>query len=302
MQLWILCAALAPLFWSFSNFIDQFMARDTFKDSVLSYFLFISITKLPALLLIFLAAHDYMALDGASFLGCFIPAVLYLAGVCPYIYALKRSDAAMAIPIFQTMPFFVYLLGWALLGELISLENTLYGLLIVLASIGIVWEFHTRRFNWGTLALMLASSVLLSFYFIALRYFADGIHFAQITFSMYAWYFLLALAVLLALPARRREIVRIARLNKGRAVWISLLEDVFDVGGTMFIAAAMALAPAAVMVSLLLGLQPFYVLIIGALLGLFLPGHFERAGLDRILTVRIACILLMFAGLAGLLL
>ncbi|MBX7136405.1 MAG: EamA family transporter [Oligoflexia bacterium] len=112
---WLVAALVAPLFYSFSNFIEKYLV-----DHV----------RAPAGLLTvwvsFMMGLGTMLLGvglGAELLSSRDALLMMLAGaslsiyILPYFIALKLDEASRIIPLFQFSPLFLFALSWLCLGE-----------------------------------------------------------------------------------------------------------------------------------------------------------------------------------------
>lgn len=84
----------------------------------------------------------------------------------PYLYAVNRSGALNAAPLFQAIPIFALVLGLAFYGEVPTLTHLIAGALIVGGGFTLNYSLSDKKFELGTVGLMFLASAL-----VALEYF-----------------------------------------------------------------------------------------------------------------------------------
>lgn len=297
MENWFLLALIPPFLWSLNNIVDQFISRDYFSDSPTAFLCmgglvnFVIVPPLaffqPQLLDIPLEMILFLIGTGA----------FYMVAVYPYILALQNDDASLAIPMFQLIPFFTLLIGWVLLGELLPPKQLLAGVVIVAGSVGISWNFQTKSINRRLLFLMLLASILFAALSVFVRFGALQVGWLGVLFWMMMGWAISGIAILVFNKKVRDSLVKTSKESKGLVFAMSLLQESMDIFATAAFSIAMAAAPAAAIVMLVNGIQPFIVIVMSGFLGIFFPRLFDRIGFDRVLAQKLLCSLVMFIGL-----
>lgn len=268
---WIFLSLLAPLFWAGSNIFDKY-ALEKVSRGVYDFLFFGTIGGF----LVGVAAFLIFGLDefsGAVFFpiaGGFLIQYSYLF----YSHALAREDASYVVPLYITYSVVVLVLA-RFFGEVVSLPQfvafciVFFGAL-VLSFKGLSFEvLRLFRFRTGALfmvpaVLFLSIDILLTNHALAILSFSDVFIYDLFGFS-------LAAVSLFLVPSWRREIIsgiKQARLFKYGLFFVN---DLIDLSGHLLYKFALILAPAASLVAVLGGVQPFYVLVLGVLFTLFLP-------------------------------
>lgn len=299
---WIALACIAPVFWSISNLMDEYLAKRRFADNVILLLLVASLMELVSGLGLLALYPDAWEIPLQDKIGLGLLGILITVSFLPYLLALKEGDASLSVPIFQTVPVFVFVAEALFLGRDFPPVNVAISLFIIAAAVGLTWDFRVKRLHARLLIYMLIASLGLAAYitlagFYTQRY--DPMH-------SYAWVMtgagLTAVLVYLVKGNWRRQTYAIFGHSGWKLSLIFIVQGIFDILAVGIFFLAVAQAPAAAYVQTMNGLQPLYVLGLSWLAGRFLPGHFNVHALDRYFAWKLVCIVCLFAGVAALVL
>src|SRR4030043_1423885 len=134
---WLLIALLAPILWAVSNYIDKLLIGKYFKGGTGALILFSCLIGIPVFILIAIFKPAVLSVSIASALLVTLNGFVYILYLFPYLKALNKSDTSSVVPIFQTIPIFVYFLAFFILGERLSGMQIFGSLLILSAAVGI---------------------------------------------------------------------------------------------------------------------------------------------------------------------
>lgn len=294
---WIIIAMLPSFFWALSNLVDQFVARSYFDGRIAPFLILSGLCTIPVLGVLYLIEPAVLDLNIQQKLILFGCGALQIAAIVPYLKALQTEDSSAAIPIFQCIPFLIYLLGWVFLGEVMEPMALLGGLIIMGSGIALNWEPQTRRLNLRVLGLMGFASLLFALQAIIIRQMVQEV--PWIACSFWAFVFWCASAMLVAIfrPSDRAIIKRDVSASKGKALWLCSLQEWLDCAAQALIALAFSLAPTAAHVSFLGGLAPLYILAMVWMAGRIYPDIFTRLSWDRHMLRKLIFCCCSFAGL-----
>lgn len=238
-------------------------------------------------------------LTGYSWIPVFTGALLaYSYGF--YGKALEQGDTSSLVILFKLIPVMTVILAFIFLGQALS-SNELLGFIVVLIGATIVSLEKSRSFVIKGFGMILIAILLWSVMTLFVDYGLTKMSF---------WDYLLldtlgsALAgpTLLLIPAMRRQIMdglRTAVLAKH--VWFNV-NNLLDAIGQISIKKALAIAPSAGLVTVVMQVQSFYAIVIGILLTIFLPHIIkENISARNVLKKSIGAII-MFSGVYILLL
>lgn len=300
---WVFFAFLPPFLWTMNNVIDQMLARDLFHRSAFSFLIISGALTLPTAAVMAAAHPQVFDIPWETVLLLFVGGLFGFAGAWPYVMAIQNDDAASAVPILQTVPVFVYLMGFLLLGETLNAVKLAGGGLVVAGAMVFAWNPDTRKLHARTLVLMLISALIWAAYGVWIRYWTQDLHWMAVMFWVYvAWVVFGAVGLAMA-----RDIRNDARLilKSGKFLKVLLpllmLQQVMLCLADLATAKAMSIAPTAVQVSLFNGLQPVIIMILCGVFYRFRPDVFEPIRMGPRLYYRLVCVAVMFAGMVLLL-
>lgn len=294
---WILLSMVAALFWALSNFVDKYVL-DKYSKGIYDFLFFSTITSwfLFAGILLFIGMPD---LTVYSWIPLFTGAVLvYSYGF--YARALEQGDTSSLVILFKLIPVMTVVLAYIFLGQTLS-ANELLGFVVVLAGATIVslekgGYFFIKGFGMILIAILIWSGMTLF------------IDFGLTKMSFWDYMLLdtlgsaLAGPTLLIIPAMRRQVIdglKTAVLAK--YLWFNG-NNLLDTIGQMGIKKALAIAPSAGLVTVVMQVQSFYAIIIGILLTLFLPHIIKEDISVKNLVKKSIGAIIMFSGVYILLL
>lgn len=295
--MWIVLAALPPLFWGLSNLADQYMVRVHFRVSVIPFMALSEFTGIILLPVFALVRPDVLSIAPLEALKFMAIGVVYWLCIIPYLIALQEDDSSVIVPVFQLVPVLTLLMGWAFLGETISTRQFAGMMMVMAASVAIVWDFQLRRLKWRALGLVLLACAIGAAYTIFLRVVAPATSSVIITFWQMAGWFFCGMALLVVHGPTRRQVFSAIKSSRGKIFFVSWVPHVCDGLASFFLTMALAVAPAAALVNVVAGVQSLYVIAFAAVLALFFPGIFDRSAWDRLLVLKLGCAAFMLAGL-----
>ncbi|HYE22211.1 MAG TPA: DMT family transporter [Verrucomicrobiae bacterium] len=292
MNSWIALALIAPLFWAGSNFVDKYVLGK-YTKGIVDYLFFSSITCW----IFFLAILFFVGVPDIS-VYTLIPigtgmALIYSYGF--YARALEQGDTSSLVILFKLIPVFTVILGYVFLEQSLSNREWLGFIIVLLGAVVVTLEKRLGSFIKG-FGMILAAIIIWS----VMTLFIDfGL--TKITF----WeYFMLdnlgsALAglTLLILPAMRKQVKEgIWSATRGKYTWF-LWNNILDFFGQMSIKKALAIAPAAGLVTVIMQVQSFYAIVIGIVLTLMVPQVIKEDISFANLSKKVLGAAVMFAGI-----
>jgi drug/metabolite transporter (DMT)-like permease len=299
---WVLYASFMPLLWSLGNVLDQYIAREAFQRSAFSFLIISGLVTIPLAIALGVLNPHVLQIPWPTILILIAGGVIGFAGAWPYIIALTEDDASNAIPVLQTVPVFVYLLGFLLLGETLTWVQMLGAALVVSGAVAFVWNPHTRKIHTRTLFLMLASSLIWAGYAVWIRYWAQELPWITVTFWNYAAWCLLGLVgVVLSRPIMGDFKALFKPAVRHIFLPILFAQQFFACTADMLQTRALSLAPTGVQVILFNGIQPVVIMLLCGLFYYWRPDIYQRVQWNRRLAIRFTCVAVTLIGLALLL-
>lgn len=263
---WIFFSLLAPLFWASSNFVDKYVL-EKYTKGIFDFLFFSTITSwfLFAVLFAFVGMPELTVYSWLPILTGII--LIYSYGF--YGKALVQGDTSAVVILFKLIPVITVTLAFVFLGQTLS-SNELLGFVIVLMGATMV-SFEKRRGLFiNGFGMILIAIIMWSVMTLVIDYGLTKISFWDY-FMLDTLGSALAGLTLFIIPSMRNQIfngLRVATI--GKYVWFSG-NNLLDFFGQMSIKKALAIAPSAGLVMVVMQAQSFYAIIIGIVLTLFLP-------------------------------
>ena len=289
---WIFLSLLAPLFWASSNFVDKYILGK-YTKGIFDFVFFSTITSW----FLFAAIFFFVGMPELSW-HSFIPIVTGIVLIYSYGFygkALEQGDTSALVVLLQIIPVITVILAFAFLGQTLS-SNELLGFVVVLVgativSIGKNKGIFIKGFGMIFIAILMWSVMTLF------------IDYGLTKMSFWDYFMLdnlgsaLAGLTMFIIPSIRRQVIegiKTARVPK--YVWFSL-NNILDFFGQMSIKKALAIAPSAGLVTVVMQVQSFYAILIGVLLTLLIPHVIKEDISSSTLIKKITGATIMFLGI-----
>lgn len=289
---WILLSLLAPLFWTSSNFVDKYILN-RYTQGIFDFLFYSSLTSWLFFLFLFIW-FGKPELTIYSLIPIATGAILiYSYGF--YAKALEKNDTSNIVILFELIPVVTAILAFLFLAQNLSGQELL-GFIIVLAGATIVSfkrgkRFFNKNFGFIFIAIIMWSVMTLSIdYGLTKMKFWDyfmldnlGSAFAGLT--------------LFIIPTIRKQVmVGIKKASGKKYAWFSG-NNILDFFGQLSVKKALALAPAAGLVTVVTQIQSFYAIIIGLILTFFVPRIIKEDISPSVLLKKCLGALVMLVGI-----
>ncbi|MDP1845288.1 MAG: DMT family transporter [Candidatus Moranbacteria bacterium] len=272
---WFFIALLGPFLYALTNYIDKVLLERYFKKSgigtVLLFSSLGSVFALPFFLLI-----DRTVLD-VSFVNILILAIKGMLGVgvlwC-YLIALRDEETSVVIVFYQLVPVFGSILGYLVLGEVLTHMQLISMAIIILGTTIIAFEVdldnHFKLRKKSTIIPMLGAS-----FFWAL----GGTIFKLVALKENLWrslfwenlmFVLVGICIFIFIRSYRENFISAFKSNSKNILSLNVLNESIYISGNVVVAYAYLLAPVG-LVLLTQSFQPIFVLFIGVILTVFFP-------------------------------
>lgn len=295
---WFLIALLPPALWSVTNYFDKYLLSKYFKgggvgalmvfSAIIGLFLLPFIVFLHPEVLIFTPNSFWIAING----------FLFILAVLPYFYALNKDDASVAVPLFQLIPVFSYVLAFVVLGETLNNHQIFGGIFVVVGAIGISLDLSVARkvgFKKDVFWLMMLSSLIYSLNFLFFKMFALESDFWFTSFWEYVGFAIFATILMLFVKPYRKQFLEVLKNNKMTVLGLNGINEVINIFAKIAFNVASLLAPIT-LIWIVNGLQPFFIFIYGILLTLFFPKIIKEDISRKTLAQKIVAIIVIFIG------
>lgn len=291
---WYFFAAVPPVLFSVTNFIDKFLIEKKIKDPIAITVLSGFVSGVLGILFGILSGFEYPGLIEISLL--LLAGILLIFYLLPYYKALKLEDASRVVPLFQFIPVFTLILSSIFLKETLLPKQTIGLILVVMAGFILSAEkierkmFKPRKSLWFMLlASLMYGSVGIIFRFVV----RQSDYWTTLSYNYIGTG--LGALLLVALPKVRNSI-RLQAKNIKSSLSLINLNNGFAILADMSGAYAISLATVP-LVSIVGGVQPLVVLIYGLILSVWFPQIIKEDIRKTVVAHKIISILIIFAGL-----
>jgi uncharacterized membrane protein len=246
------------------------------------------------------AAGTIFLWHGAGALAPYQIFILLAAGIAaeialvPYYRALSYDDTSRVLPLFQIIPVFVAILSYLLLGETLTLHGMIAFLLILLGGFILAAKkisfaaFRLRQSFWWAMA----AAVLYAFPYVLFKLVVVRADFwTTLAYECLGGAIGAGALFLIFLKKSEQEAVAVTRKT-----WIIIVSnEILYFVGQLSGFYAVTLGPVA-LVSALGSTSPFFTLIFGVILSLWLPQVIKEDIAESTLAIKITAIVFILAG------
>lgn len=290
--------ALAPLLWSIVNHLDKYLISKYFKGGgvggLMIFSSFFSIILLPIILFVDKSVFSVGYIDAT---------ILILAGLANavsiwlYLLALSYDETTIIVPFMQMIPIFSFALGYLFLGEILTINQVIGGVIIILGVILLTVNINSREkttIRFKTLMLMFGHSFLYALYGVLFKFvsldegFWSGAFWESIGLVFSGFFFFMV-------PSYRTEFFQVLRDNSKAVLGLNLTGEAITIIGNWITTYSSLFVPVA-LVSLVAAYQPLFVFIIGIFLTLYLPKIAEENITKKVLFQKIIAIFIIVGG------
>lgn len=300
---WLVFVAINVLSDSSRIYTDNYISDVYFKGrgAMSQKYFYAIIYPLLGVLMAFCSGIDFSAAPAHVFVLFFISGLLTALAGIPYYKALESEDSTNLGIFIQLAPVLYLILGWAFLGDNISLLQLLAFVIILAAPLMII--FSTRKRSRK----VKFHAFLYAFLYVLIDVIGNLIFVKESTpdlnfFSELALVFLGSgignLIIMLAMPKWRKRFNRVYKGSRGRVLLPLAFSCVVGVVKTITYRAALTFAPAVALASVAAdSTEPIVIFFMGLILTLIWP-KFGREKLDRkTILVHLAATVLVVVGI-----
>ena len=216
-----------------------------------------------------------------------------------YAKALEKADATRVVPLFQTIPIFVLVVGYLFFNERVSAAQLVGFFVVFIGGVLLV----TDKSSLGKLRidsgfwLMLISSAITSIALLFTDHVLESTRFITVfTYDLIG--FSMAGASLMLYKPWREEIILGVKKATITKYLLFLANDAVDIAGQISSKFALVLAPSAALVAVTFGIQPFYLLVMGVMLTVLFPNVIREDISKKAIKEKLIGIIAIFVGVA----
>lgn len=295
---WFWIALIGPVLYAVSNQTDKYILDKYFKGGeVGAIILLSSLFSIIALPIIFLIDHSVFSLGLKTTLILAANGTLNTVCLILYYNSLRDDDASSVVPFYQTIPIFGFILGYFMLGEVLSSKEIFACGLIIFGTIILSLDFADGKINIKkrVAILMLTTSLLYAISGVIFKMIAVDEGFWPSIFWDLAGKVILGAILYATVVSYRKQFLQIMKINSGPVLSISFFNELIFILADGFSNFATLLAPIALVMTVN-GFQPVFVFLLGIILAVFFPKLGQETMDKNILTQKILAISIITIG------
>jgi drug/metabolite transporter (DMT)-like permease len=214
-----------------------------------------------------------------------------------YLYALDTDETSFVAPFFQLIPVFGFVIGYFFLGEVLSSNQIIGGILILLGGLLLSLELTTgkSKFKKKLALLMIGTSFFYAINAVIFKSIAVDQGFTNSLFWDMLGKFIFGVILFFAVKSYRQQFIQLLKSSGTAVVGLNVFNEILSLIGEFALVFAVLMAPVALVQSVG-GLQPAFVLIIGIFLTLFFPKIAQESLQKKLLIQKIIGIVIITIG------
>jgi drug/metabolite transporter (DMT)-like permease len=296
---WFLIALGAPFLWAFVNIADKFLVDNYSgkEKSSGSLVLFSSLIGIVACIGIALFTNGFLMVDFFDRILLAITGILGICWVILYLFALEIEDVSTVVPWMLTIPVFGYFLGYIILGESLSVQQLIGGVVVLLGASILAFDFSGIKilFKKKIAFLMLLSCLIYSVNGVIFKFVTEVDSFWGSSFWEYLGLGVGGIFIFLCNKKYRNQFISNIKESGRKIFMLNISSEWVTIFGNLLTNYALLLAPVA-MVYLVHTFQPVVVLFFTFLTTKFFPKVITEDFSLKVLFPKIVAIGIMIIG------
>ncbi len=299
---WLILAILAPLAWSFANYLDKFiLAKSVSNDGedgggggllILSGLVSLLFAGTVAVIKGF---NSMFILSERDIVFLIISGVFEAMYLLFYFRALEKENATTVVGLFQFSPIFGLLFGFLFLREIPNIYQACAVVLIFIGTLFILWKKGDKfSLRGGIVGLMFLSTLFVGLYNTLFKIAGENISFWTAIYWQYFGIGLAGILFFIFIKSYRTQFDNMIKKRAGIVLFATFAAEVMNILAILATNAAILLAPIGIVLSVG-SVQPIFVLLEGMALAYIAPkiiGENERPVLNPryIIGIVLVCI------------
>ncbi|MBI5457230.1 DMT family transporter [Candidatus Kaiserbacteria bacterium] len=271
---WFFIALTGTFLYALSNHIDKILLEKYFRGrGVGVIILFSSLLSVFVLPFLYLADPSALRMDATSILVLAGVGTLHILVLWFYLLALRDEEASVVVIFFQLAPVFGLVLGFFLLGEVLTRMQLIAMAVIILGTTAISFEIDAEnnfKLRRATVAYMLAATFFWALGSAVFKGVALEENVWRSLFWEHLMLTLIGICIFLFIRSYRTHFLTALRSNSGAILSLNVANESLYILGNVILSFAFLLSPIA-LILLTNSFQPVFVLALGIFLTLFFP-------------------------------
>jgi drug/metabolite transporter (DMT)-like permease len=271
---WFLLALVGPIMYALTNHIDKILLEKYFKEGGAgTLILFSSLLSALALPFIFWADTTVFDLDIISIIALAVVGILNILVLWFYLLALSDEEASITVVFYQLVPVFGLVLGYFVLGEILTQIQIIAMAIIILGTTIISFEIDAEnkfKLRKKTIILMSAAAFFWALESVIFKAIALEENVIRSLFWEHLMMVVIGILIFLFIKNYRNHFISAIKNNSKIILSLNFANETIYMIGNIVFSFAYLLAPIA-LVLLAESFQPIFVFAIGIFLTIFFP-------------------------------
>jgi len=271
---WFLIALVGPILYALTNFIDKLLLEKYFKNGGVGTLVLISsLISVFVLPFIFLIDNTVFSVGYAQILTLAVVGILNVVVIWCYLLALRDEEASIVVVFYQLVPVFGSILGYFILGEILSQMQLIAMAVIILGTTIISFEVDAEnkfKLRKKTVPLMLIAALAWAVESVLFKFVALEENLWRSLFWEHLMMTIVGLIIFIFVRSYRDNFLSAIRDNSRKILSLNILNEGLYITGNVVVAFAYLLAPIG-LVLLTESFQPIFVFMLGIFFTLFFP-------------------------------
>lgn len=272
---WFLIAIIAPFLYALTNFIDKILLEKYFKQSGVGTIILVSsLLSFLALPFSFWMDPTVLSVSGKNIFVLCIVGVLNILVLWCYLQALKNEETSIVIVFYQLVPVFGYGLGYFILGESLTIMQIVAMAIIILGTTIVSLEIDSEnrfKLRKKTILPMLCACLFWALSSVIFKVAALEENVWRSFFWENLTLVVIGIFIFIFIQSYRTNFIAAIKNNSKPILFLNGLNEILFIIGNLILSFSYMLAPVA-LVLLVNSFQTIFVLAIGIILTIFLPG------------------------------
>lgn len=262
---------LAIFLWCLTSFLDKYLVSKYFDNNQSVLIIYSALIGFPVALIIYFFNPLVINVSFIDAILITLNGMLFITYLHPYFKALQEEDTSTVVSIFQLLPVFSLFFGYVFLNEQLNFYQYLGFFLIIVGVIGFSVNIRNKIiiYNKKVLKLMIIATLILSIHYLVFKLLAINLDFWTVSFWQYIGFSIYGI-VLLVCKNEYTESFAISLKTKPIILLLNIFNEILNMIALIVFSYACVLLPLGV-VTVLNGLQPLFMTIIGLVFTIFFP-------------------------------
>lgn len=301
MSNWFLFALIGPLLWGLVNHIDRYLLSRHYRGNGVGAILIFSSLFSGILLFVipFILKIPVLGVPSREITILILTGILGAVGFGLYLYALDVEETSIVVPFLQMGPVFGYLFGYIFLGEVLTTQQILASILILVGVGALSFDIDIENkitFKRKMILLATGASLFFALQDTVFKTIAVTETFWTAAFWEYLGLAISGVCIFIFAPKLRRQFTAIFSGRQYRLIAANFGSESMYLLGNLTSSFAMMLAPVA-LVMVVGSYQPLFVLITGIVGTYFFPKFFdEKVGTKKLIQKVVSVIIIVIGS------